>query len=228
VPPIAYRGRMATSTSSPDRRAVDRRAARVAVAGALFLGVVVLTVFVHGMTGLDTAVREWLIERRAAGWTEAMKVASTIGSAWVLTPVAVVVALVLAVRGARADALLVALVTLGVLVLGPLLKLIIERPRPADDRLVLVNSWAYPSGHSLTSMAVVGVLTVLAVRHLRARLARVAAVVVGVALVAAVGISRIYLGVHWPTDVLAGWLMGAMWLAVWLILLDSRRARLAS
>ncbi|OLF12630.1 hypothetical protein BU204_28610 [Actinophytocola xanthii] len=169
-----------------------------------------------------------MIERRNGGWTDAMKVVSTIGSAWVLTPVAVVVTLVLALRGPRSDALLVGLVTLGVLVLGPLLKLIIERPRPVDDRLVLVDSWAYPSGHSLTSMAVVGVLTVLAVRHLRARPARVAAVVVGAALVAAVGLSRVYLGVHWPTDVLAGWLMGAMWLAVWLILLDSRRARLAA
>jgi membrane-associated phospholipid phosphatase len=210
---------MAAPPSAPDRTALH-----VALAGVLFLGTVVLTVFVHGLTGLDNTIREWVIQRRSDGWTTTLTVISTLGSSLILAPIAVVVALVLRMRGHRSDALLVSATTLGALVLGPLLKTVIERPRPTGDHVVQVNSWAYPSGHSLTSMAVLGVLTVLAVRHIRLLAARAAATATGVLLIAAVGVSRVYLGVHWPTDVLAGWLIGSMLLALCLILFGGRRA----
>jgi membrane-associated phospholipid phosphatase len=196
----------------------DRQAFHVAVVGLLFLATVALTAFVHGFTELDATVRQWALGHRASGLTTAATVVTTTGGSLVLAPVAVVLALVLALRGLRSDALLVSATTLGALVLGPLLKIAIERPRPREDHLVVVNSFAYPSGHSLTSMAVMGVLAALALRHLTAHPARVAVIATGAVLIAAVGASRVYLGVHWPTDVLAGWLVGAMWLVVCLIL----------
>jgi membrane-associated phospholipid phosphatase len=209
---------MAASTSAPDRTAF-----RVALLGLLFLVTVALTAFVHSLTGLDTALREWAIENRSTGWTVTLTVVSMLGSSLVLAPVAVVLAMVLGMRGHRADALLVSLTTLGAILLGPLLKSVIERPRPDRDHLVEVNSWAYPSGHSLTSMAVIGLLVVLTVRYVESRRWRVTAVVAGGLLVVSVGISRVYLGVHWPTDVLAGWLIGAMWLGLCLILIAEQR-----
>lgn len=195
---------------------------RVTFVGLLFLATVALTAFVHGLTVLDTTVREWVIERRSPGWTPVFTVISAVGSSVLLVPLAVVLAVVLGRRGRRSDAFLVGTATLGVLVLGPVLKIVIGRPRPGDGHLVLVNSWAYPSGHSLTSTAVLGVLTVLAVRHLHTRARRAAVVAAGVLLIAAVGVSRVYLGVHWPTDVLAGWLIGSTWLAVCLILFTAQ------
>ncbi|MCT2583715.1 phosphatase PAP2 family protein [Actinophytocola gossypii] len=200
----------------------DRQAVHLALVGLLFAAAVALTAFAHDVTDLDTAVRQWALGHRAAGLTTAATVVTTIGGSLVLAPVAVAVALVLAVRGRRSDALLVSATTLGALVLGPLLKAVIERPRPREDHLVVVDSFAYPSGHSLTSMAVLGVLTALAVRHLTVRAARATAVAAGAFLIAAVGVSRVYLGVHWPTDVLAGWLVGATWLTVCLIVVGRR------
>ncbi len=85
------------------------------------------------------------------------------------------------------------------------------------DHVVLVDSYAYPSGHSLHSMAVLGLLTVLAVRAAPGLARRVLLVVVGAALVGTVGFSRVYLGVHWPSDVLGGWLIGLFWIAASLV-----------
>jgi membrane-associated phospholipid phosphatase len=206
---------------------LGRATFRAALVGLLILGTIVLTTFVHEPTGLDTSWRAWLIERRSRTLDAVLATISTMGSSLVLTPVAVVLAMVLAMRGHRSDALLVSLTTLGAVLLGPLLKTVIERPRPDHGHLVVVNSWAYPSGHSLTSMAVLGVLIALAVRHLSALSARTVVIAAGVLLIVAVGVSRVYLGVHWPTDVLAGWLIGSTWLALCLFLCtrNSRRAR---
>jgi undecaprenyl-diphosphatase len=80
--------------------------------------------------------------------------------------------------------------------------------------VVFVDSWSYPSGHSLNTMAVLGLLTVLAVRGRPGAARRTLLAALGAFLVAVVGFSRVYLGVHWPSDVLAGWLIGVLWLTM--------------
>lgn len=196
-------------------------ATRVAVVGVLALAAAALTVTVGGLVTLDTSTREWLVGHRSPGLTAAMTAFTTLGSSPVLVSVAFGIAVWLWVARRRREVLLVGGTALGALVLGPLLKNLVERARPEGAHLVLVNSWAYPSGHTLTSTAVIGVLTTLAASRLAARAARLAVVATGVALIVAVGVSRIYLGVHWPTDVLAGWLIGSLWLTVCLIVHDS-------
>jgi undecaprenyl-diphosphatase len=89
---------------------------------------------------------------------------------------------------------------------------------------VFVDSWSFPSGHSLNSMVVLGLLTVLAVRERPGRLWRTLIITLGTFLVLVVGFSRVYLGVHWPSDVLAGWLIGALWLVL-LFTLARRNSR---
>lgn len=200
-------------------------ATRVAVAGALALAAGALTATFAGLFALDTATRDWLIERRSPVLTAVMTGVTILGSAVVLVPLAVAVTGWLWVRGRRREALLVGGTTLGTQLLGPLLKNVVERSRPQDAHLVLVDSSAYPSGHSLTSAAVIGVLTTLASARVTTRAARRTVVAAGVALVVAVGVSRIYLGVHWPTDVVAGWLIGALWLALCLMVHDAPRLR---
>jgi membrane-associated phospholipid phosphatase len=196
---------------------------RLTLVSALALAAVVLTVTLNGLTPFDDAVRDWLIERRSAGVTAVMTAFSTAGSSPVLVTLALGIAVWLGVARRRQEALLVAGTTAGALLLNTLLKNVIERSRPGDAHLVLVNSWAYPSGHSMTSTAVIGVLITLAVWRVPGRAGRIAVAATGVLLVVAVGVSRVYLGVHWPTDVLAGWLIGSLWLAV--CLLGYARAR---
>lgn len=98
------------------------------------------------------------------------------------------------------------------------LKLIFAVPRPGDETLVpLPLSFSFPSAHSFCSLVIFGMIGLLIFRALYARgIARKAAMAPGVILVVLaifIGLSRIYVGVHWPSDVLGGWLLAGAWLA---------------
>ena len=184
----------------------------------LGLAAIVLTEAVvhHGALGeLDGPFRDWVIDHRTGFVTEVMVNASRFGSTPTLVVIVVAVAALLAWKGRKADSLLVLGGSAGALALGPVLKVLVERPRPAlSDHIVFVHSWSYPSGHSLNSMAVLGLLTVLAIRERPGAPRRTLLALLGAFLVVMVGFSRVYLGVHWPSDVLAGWLIGVLWLTV--------------
>ena len=117
-------------------------------------------------------------------------------------------------RGALALALSITITELLVAVV----KGIVERPRPpAEAALTHANDFSFPSGHAAATTAVFALLVWLALTHLRGAV-RLVAVATGVTVMLAVGLSRIYLGVHYPTDVMAGWLVGAaLAFASWLI-----------
>jgi membrane-associated phospholipid phosphatase len=124
---------------------------------------------------------------------------------WLITAAAAL--LLVAFRHWRgAIALLVAMASTQLTV--DVLKLAVERPRP-EHSLTETSGFSFPSAHSATSMAVYATLTLLAARALNGRL-RVLVAVAGGLVVVAIGLTRIYLGAHYPTDVLAGWLTGAV------------------
>lgn len=169
----------------------------------------------RALRDLDGPFRNWVIGHRSGFWTEVMVGASRFGSAPSLIVIVLATAAWLVWRGRRADAWLVVGGSAGAFALGPVLKAVVERPRPAlSDHVVFVHSWSYPSGHSLNSMVVLGLLTVLAVRARPGGLRRTLLTALGAVLVVVVGFSRVYLGVHWPSDVLAGWLIGVLWIIV--------------
>jgi membrane-associated phospholipid phosphatase len=152
---------------------------------------------------------------------------TTLGSTAAMAVLAVVVGLVLWVRGRRADAVFLIGTMASASALFTLIKRFLDRPRPpVAAQLVSAGNESLPSGHATMSMAVVGALVVLAWPTLTAGL-RLAAVVVAGSWIAAVGFTRIYLGVHWFSDVLAGWALGAAWLAVCTTVLIMYRHRRA-
>ncbi|MFI7680736.1 phosphatase PAP2 family protein [Actinophytocola sp. NPDC049390] len=193
----------------------SRQAVAVVVLGLAAIVLTEAVVHHRALAELDGPFRDWVIDHRGGFWTEVMVNASRFGS----TPSLIVIVLFtgawLVWKDRKADSLLVVLGSAGGLALGPVLKAIVERPRPAlTDHVVFVSSWSYPSGHSLNSMVVFGLLTVLAVRERPGAVRRTALTAVGTFLVVVVGVSRVYLGVHWPSDVLAGWLIGVLWLTI--------------
>lgn len=95
--------------------------------------------------------------------------------------------------------------------LETVLKVAVHRPRPELPHLVSAGGYSFPSGHSFVSFVLYGYLALLLGRLApRSRWARVSLLLVA----AGIGLSRVYLGVHYPTDVLGGWVLGAAWLAL--------------
>jgi undecaprenyl-diphosphatase len=120
-------------------------------------------------------------------------------------------------RGGAVTLILVAVVTE---LLNLSLKEAFQRPRPSlFHEIATLHSYSFPSGHAMTSAAVYGSVAALLARAYPAR--RRAILLGACSLVFLIGLSRVYLGVHWITDVLAGWAAGAF-----IALAASTRARL--
>lgn len=108
-----------------------------------------------------------------------------------------------------------AMLNLGlVVVLNEVLKLLVHRPRPDGYRLVSEVGYSFPSGHAMVSMAFYGLLVWLIWRYERDRVWRVLFCLFFGCVIAGVGISRIYLGVHYASDVLAGYCVSLIWLVL--------------
>lgn len=155
---------------------------------------------------------------------ESVRDVTALGGFTLLTVLTIAATLLLLCKSRRREALVFASTVILAQISNSLLKGFYERPRPD---LVAHGSYVYshsfPSGHSAMAAVVFLVLaTVFASVEPRRR---TKALIYGMAVVvvAAVGVSRIYLGVHWPTDVLGGWCLGASWaIAAWLALAFSR------
>lgn len=111
-----------------------------------------------------------------------------------------------------------------------LVKTLVERTRPPTATMLgpVDSSYAFPSGHTLNATVFFGLVAALALTRVRSRLGRVAVVLAWLGASLAVGASRLYLGYHWLTDVLAGWSIAAVVLSLAAIgywLLRARRLR---
>lgn len=95
-------------------------------------------------------------------------------------------------------------------------KALIGRARPElTDHLVQVTSASFPSGHAANSAIIYLTIASLIVQIVEERRARLYILIVAALLVTAIGCSRVYLGVHWPSDVIAGWSFGTLWALAW-------------
>ena len=148
----------------------------------------------------------------APWFEESVRDVTALGSAPVL------VIAVLAVFGflALAKAWRLAFFTLAAsvsgLVASSLLKYIVDRPRPdLVPHGNLIYTTSFPSGHSMMSAVIYLTLAVLVARLMERRRLKTYALGIAIALTLLVGLSRVYLGVHWPSDVLAGWAAGGAW-----------------
>ena len=206
---------------------IQRKSTPLALIGAWLL--VALPLLVLAALAEDVAEREsfrfdnpillWLHAHSNAYLDGAMLFVSQIGGGALLIPSAIW-CLFLWARQQRRDALFVLLAMGGATALNLIAKLIFARTRP-DLWLSLApqNDYSFPSGHAMLSSAFMLTVLVLLWRSGASGAVKRVVSVLGVLFVLAVGLSRLYLGVHYPSDILAGWMASLAWVALLSILL---------
>jgi undecaprenyl-diphosphatase len=179
----------------------------------------------------DRAVLLW-IHRNVPEWLDGpMRLVTALGYYYVVVPLLAVAVYLFYRRGWRLSAVLLAVSTGGSIVLTTVLKDVFQRARPElFDSGYQASFYSFPSGHATVAVGFYGMLTVIMAYRLEG-LARWAVAVSGVLVVLMIGFSRLYLGVHYPTDILAGYLSALLWLvcvggvyALWLSVRGLRAA----
>ncbi len=214
-------------TSSPRGRTLTLLLTTGALLLYGFLSVTEDVVTKNETVTLDDPVSNFLIGNRAHWLTHVMLTLTQLGNTAVLAPtlVSVTVIMFLVRRTWRPGAFL-GFVVIGAVVSSSVLKVIIARPRPTTAALVTETGYAFPSGHA-TGSAAAWLAVAIVLGGLTGRWAwRVVMFAAAVAVSALVGVSRVYLGVHQPSDVLAGWALGSMWVLLGLMLLHLQRVTL--
>ncbi len=172
----------------------------------------------------DFAVRNWIHGYASPRLTRAMTGISLLGYDILILELVAAVAIFLRLRWRRA-ALWLAVSMAGALALDQTLKYAFHRPRPQPFFGGAPHSFSFPSGHALCAFVFYAVLAGLIADRVRPMALRVAVGAAAALLIAAIGLSRIYLGVHYPSDVIAGYLAAAIWVSALLLLDHVRKVR---
>lgn len=167
--------------------------------------------------GFDNAVRGWVHQFASPGMTQAMKFISLLGYDILLAELAIAILIFLRI-GWRRAAIWLSVTMVGSVLLDVTLKHVFHRHRPVPYFGDAPHSYSFPSGHALASFCFYGVLAGLIVDRVERLSVRVAVGVLAAVVVLAIGISRIYLGVHYPSDVVAGYIAAAMWVGTMLVI----------
>ncbi len=219
MPAADLSGRQAADPSAP-----RRLLAPAAVLAASLLCFFALAVLAHPSTprGLDARVNAFVEAHRTAALTTFFTAYTGLGQWLVLTAATVAVIAALAWRARRRDAVFLLIVMSASLLLNQTLKHLFERVRPpAESAILSVNGYAFPSGHAMSSATFALALAVIAWRtRWRWPAAGLAAI-----FALLMGLSRVYLGVHWLTDVLAGWVLAVAVVAATHLIMESVTAR---
>jgi membrane protein DedA with SNARE-associated domain/membrane-associated phospholipid phosphatase len=183
----------------------------LAVASFVFVGYAILLDGDPGPTPGDNTALDVVRDLHEPWWTDVNKAVTELGAAYVAYPVAALAALVLVLKRRFSEAALVVAAMAIIFVALDVVKESVDRPRPAD-RLAETSTASYPSGHSAYSIVYVWIAVTIALRLGAQKLGKLTAgglaIAVGIAVAAAVGLSRVYLRVHYLSDVNGGWGLG--------------------
>lgn len=171
----------------------------------------------EGVAGLDQPVLEFAVAHRNPGLDDAVTTFTDLGGSTYSPVIAAVSAAAIAVAWRRWTPLvLMALATLGSVLMTVVGKAVVGRVRPPAELAVppLESSFSFPSGHTLNTLVVAGVVAYLLIERCSTRWMRLALLVFAGGYAAAMGLSRVFLGHHWLTDVLVAWALGLAWLAI--------------
>jgi undecaprenyl-diphosphatase len=168
---------------------------------------------------LDQSIISFVQGMESPALTTIMKFFTTIGTGLPIVYITIVILFVLYfLLGHRRELLLLLGVTVCSALLNVILKQLFHRERPSLHRLVEQTGLSFPSGHAMAAFSLYATLIYLLWRHTSTSFGRIILVAVGSLLIAAIGVSRIYLGVHYPSDVIGGYLASGslVFMSIWI------------
>lgn len=161
----------------------------------------------------DQAIHTWFGHERQPAMTVLFWTVTTLGGPAGLAVIVPVAAAILLVRKERASAIFLLVTASSGAILNLVLKTIFARTRPDLATALTVARWySFPSGHAMGSYITFGALAYIALREPWPWVARSAALAIALTMIVLVGLSRVYLGVHWTSDIAGGWSAGTVWL----------------
>lgn len=199
-------------------RFFDRRFFFVAGAYAAFVAVVIavsavlagkgaLAFIDHPLLALATTMQSDVL-------TQSMRAITVLGSGGVMAGLSIIGVAWFLYRKMAAHASALATSVGGAAGVAAVMKWVLARPRPSGFQALVEHTFSFPSGHAALSLAFFGILVYFLLRHTPRLSLRILAVVAGVAMVGAIGVSRIYLGAHWPSDVIGSYVLVGAWLFI--------------
>lgn len=150
-----------------------------------------------------------------------------LGSSYFLFPSTFLISIYLLIKKFHVAITMVWVNIIGIRLFNTLIKNIYQRERPTLEHIVDVSSYSFPSGHAMNAMAFFGMLAFIVHLNVSHRKIKIISILVATMITLLIGMSRVYLGVHFPLDVLAGYIAGAAWLTlligVWIKLGSKRK-----
>ena len=187
---------------------------------AAIVSTLLFLLLVHWVLSGESLPFDLAIRAAVHGWaspllTNAMLPITTLGSALIRLPLAAILAVWLAVTGRRRPAILLAAAAVAAEPVVQLLKLAVHRPRPeVFFGLAPAETYSFPSGHTFGSTIFYGLLAGILMSFANSHRKRVSVAIFAVLLILLIGLSRVYLGYHYPSDVLGGWTSASASLAL--------------
>jgi len=162
---------------------------------------------------VDVRLADLLVSWRSEPLTQLFSVITLLGKSYVIVLFCSALAILLMLWRKGVDLIALVIVIVGSTTTSSMLKLAFQRPRP-EQAIYLESSYSFPSGHATIAVAFYGLVGYLLMRSASRWWHKMSLLCTTLALIAAIGLSRLYLGEHYLSDVLAGYLIGALWLII--------------
>lgn len=186
----------------------------ISLFSVVIFGLIAIQVNAGKVVNFDATIISFIQGFESPTLTKIMKFFSWVGSGIPLTVIVLVISTVFFIfLKYRSELIFYVFVVLGSYGLNEVLKSLFHRDRPILHRLAEAGGFSFPSGHSMIAVAFYSALTFLLWRHISTRLGRTILIFISVFFILAIGISRIYLGVHYPSDVIGGYFASGFFVA---------------
>lgn len=184
----------------------------------LFISLIIFLMVLNDVLGkeiifYDELAYNILVSHRSTFLTSVMKIITNFGSGFTLVAICF---LIFAITKNRIKAITVSLNLLLITIINYILKILIQRPRPSGFNIIEENGYSFPSGHSMISTAFYGLLIYLAYKNIKNKALKRFICIFLFILIILIAISRVYLGVHYASDVIGGFLVSVVYLMLFI------------